>query len=240
MLSGWIELETHALGTRMNKATKTIQISTLASALLLATVGMASAGSDDDPFAKPRTNVGFGMLVGGYSVGPVEGAGVGLHLNLGRQMGPLYLYGEYNMLSIGESSYENEDPIKGMTHRFGLNARYNFAEFGGGRRTPVQGSFWLEGGVGRQNILWDEGGKLTRDDVGLGFGIQTNFRLNRRYSQKKPKILGFYYACRAIVARSPTADQMEPVTCGGPCDEPTAPSPYDLGLFFNMGLNWGR
>jgi hypothetical protein len=200
--------------------------------------GVASADDDDDPFAKARTQIGVGMLVGGYSVGPVSGAGVGMHLDIGRQMGNLALLGEYNLLSIGESSLDVEDPIRGIQHRFGLNARYNFVDFGGGHRTPIQGAVWLEGGLGRQIINWNEGGRLTRDDLALGFGVQTNFRISKR--DKKPKFIGVHYAFRATIARSPVADEMAPATCGGPCDEPTGPSPYDLGLFFNMGVTFGR
>jgi hypothetical protein len=152
-------------------------------------------------------------------------------------MGPLFLLGEYDLLSIGQNGYDNPAPIRGLLNRFGAAARFAFAEFGGGR-IPVQGSFWLEGGVGRQYVDWDGGGRLSRDDVALGFGAQANFVIGRH--SDKPKFIGFYYAFRASIARGPDADQPGEPTCAGPCDEATLPSPYDLGLFFNMGLNWGR
>ena len=220
----------------MNAArAKTLAVGTVL-ALVMAT-GTAVAGSDDDPFARNRTDIGFGMLVGGFSVGSIGGAGVGIHLDVGRQMGPLKLFGEYNLLSIGESSYDNENPVRGALHRVGLNARYNFAELGGGRHKPLQGAFWAEAGLGRQHISWYDGGILRHDDVSLGFGAQFNFKIGRH--KPRPKIFGFYYAFKATIAESPNADQLGPPTCAGPCDEATAPSPYDLGIFFNMGLNWG-
>lgn len=216
----------------------TTRIAILSTSLLLLAAGTATAGSDDNPFDKSRTKVGFGMLVGGYDVGSISGTGVGMHFELGRKAGPLYLYGEYDMLSIGESGYDIEDPVRGLLQRGSANLRYDFAQVGG-KRVPVQGEFWVEGGIGRQLVQWHEGGRLTRNDVSFGFGAKANFRLNRR-SADKPKTLGFHYAFKAFVARSPDADLMLPPTCAGPCDEPTPPSPNDLGLFFNMGLEFGK
>lgn len=215
--------------------TRTLPLALILTTALCAFAGHASA-EEDDSFHKPRTKFGFGMLLGSYDVGPISGPAVGMHAEVGRRYGSLVLSGEYNMLSIGESSTTVEEPVRGMLHRGSLNARYNFAEIGGGRRIPVQGAFWFEGGVGRHVVYWNEGGKLTRNDVGFGFGGQVNFRVRR----EKPQIFGFYYAFRATVAQSPTADEMAPATCGGPCDEATPPSPHDLGLFFNMGLEWSK
>lgn len=222
----------------MTRRTPALIVALLA---LLATPALADYGDGRETregFDRHRTEIGAGMLVGGFAVGPIGGTAVGLHLDIGRQMGQLKLMGEYNFMGIGESSYEIEDPVRGVLHRGGLIARYNFAEIGGGRRTPLQGSFWLEAGLGREHIQWNEGGVLSRDDVALGFGAQLNVLIGR--DSPKPKTFSIYYAFKALIAKSPTKDQMGPVTCGGPCDEPTAPSPYDAGFFFNLGLSWGR
>ncbi len=209
----------------------------LAVAVVGGLAGVAAADDyDDKPFDKPRTELGFGMYAGGFDVGPVGGAGVGVHLDAGRRMGNLMLYGEYAFLGIGENSYEVENPIRGHLHRLGVNARYAFADFGGGRYTPVKGAFWLEGGLGHQRVLWERGGKLDRADVSFGFGAEVDIRQRRA---KKPKFWSIYYAFRMTVTEAPGKAQMEP-TCGGPCDEPTLPSPYDLGFFFNMGFTFGR
>ena len=85
-------------------------------------------------------------------------------------------------------------------------------------------------------MLWEEGGKLNRPDVALGFGAEMDIRTKK---SKKPKYWSIYYAFRMTIAKAPGTKQMEP-TCGGPCDEPTLPSPYDLGFFFNMGFTFGR
>ena len=206
---------------------------------VLATAGMARA-EGDDPFTEDRNQVGIGMLVGGYSVGPVGGVAVGMHLDLGRKMGPVKLMGEYDLLSIGETAAEvdvGSAPTRGVLHRLGLNARYTFADLGGGRYKPIQGEFWVEAGIGRQRVEWHEGGLLRRDDVGFGVGAQMNFQINKH--SKNPKIFGVHYAFKAVVARSPDADELGPATCAGPCDEPSMPSPNDYGLFFNLGLLWG-
>lgn len=198
----------------------------------------ATKKSEKFKFSVPRLNLGLGMLVGGYTVGPISGPAVGVHLDIGRQMGPLAIYGEYNLLSIGESSMDTENPVTGMLNRFGINARYHFVEFSD-RRDKIQGAFWVEGGLGHQQINWQEGGVLRRQDVSFGFGAQFNVRIGDRY-KPNPKVFGFYYAFKATVARAPDSDKVLPPTCGGPCDYPTPPSPNDFGLYFNFGLQWGR
>lgn len=193
---------------------------------------------EDNPFQLGRSDVGFGVLAGGYSVGPVSGPGVGLHIDAGWNRRAWLLYGEYDFLSIGESQQDVTEPIRGLLHRFGANVRYAFAEFGDGRDVPLQGQFWLEGGVGREIVLWDEGGRLGRNDLAIGLGAELNVVTKR--DTPHPSVFGIYYAFRMTVARAPDADKVEMATCGGPCDEATLPSPYDLGLFFNAGLSWGR
>ena len=226
---------THTM-TSAPRSANFIRIAILTTSLLMAAGATATAESDD-PFDKPRTNLGFGMLVGSASVGYISGPGVGMHAEIGRQFGKFGVYGEYNLLSVGESSYDVEDPIRGFMHRVAGNVRYTFAKVGS-PRVPVQGAFWLEAGMGRQVVQWHKGGKLTRNDFGFGFGAQTNFRIGRRSA--KPNVIGFHYAFKAFLTPSPDADAMLPATCAGPCDEPTPPSPHDLGLFFNMGLMWGK
>jgi hypothetical protein len=212
----------------------------LALTMVVLAPGWAHASDDDDnppwSFNRPRTELGFGMLVGGFEVGPVGGAAVGVHLDAGRRIGPLMLLGEYNFMGIGESSPEKADPIRGHLHRFGVAARYSFAEFGGGRYTPIRGGFWLEAGLGHQKVAWNEGGILDRQDLSLGFGAEIDIR----QGHEKPRFWSIYYAFRTTIAKTPGGKATGEPICGGPCDEPTFPSPYDLGLFFNMGFTFGR
>jgi hypothetical protein len=189
-----------------------------------------------DPWTKPRFEGAVGALVGGYSVGPVSGTAGGMHFDAGLRMDKLYLYGEYDFLSVGQDSYEVIDPVRGFLHRLGANARYSLAAFGGHGEIPVRGDVWAEVGAGHEMIWWHEGGKLTRRDLSFGFGAQATFRIGR----DKPKFIGVYYAFKGWVADAPgSKGDMDP-TCAGPCDEPTGPSPYDFGLMFNFGVPFGR
>ncbi len=204
----------------------------------LATDGGTPDQEERNPFRLGRSDFGFGLLAGGYSVGPVSGPGVGLHVDAGWNRKAWLLYGEYDFVSIGENQQDVTDPIRGLLHRFAAMGRYAFAEFGDGENIPLQGQFWLEGGVGREIVMWDEGGRLGRNDLAFGLGAELNVVTRR--DTPDPSVFGIYYAFRLTVARAPDADKIEMATCGGPCDQPTLPSPYDLGLFFNAGLSWGR
>lgn len=225
-------------------------ITSLAGALAAASGGAARAQTavatdtappdeeEKNPFRLGRSDFGFGLLAGGYSVGPVSGPGVGLHIDAGWNRKAWLLYGEYDFVSIGENQQEVSDPIRGLLHRFAAMGRYAFAEFGDGENVPLQGQFWVEGGGGREIIRWDEGGRLGRNDLAFGIGAELNVVTQR--DTPDPNVFGIYYAFRLTVARAPDSDKIEMATCGGPCDEATLPSPYDLGVFFNAGLSWGR
>jgi len=183
---------------------------------------------------KPRFEGAFGMLAGGYRVSTVGGSAIGMHFDGGLRMDRLALIGEYDFLSIGQSSYDHDNPIRGNLHRLGANLRYSIAAFGG-RDVPIRGDIWLEGGVGNQLVQWDGGGELSRRDLAFGVGGQMTARLGK----EKPNYIGFYYAFRGLVARDPVGKQGEP-TCAGPCDMATGPSPWDMGAFFNFGVIFSR
>ena len=183
---------------------------------------------------KPRFEGAFGMLAGGYSVSTVSGSAIGMHADAGLRMDRLALVGEYDYLSIGQSSYDYDDPIRGNLHRLGANVRYSLASFGG-RDIPIRGDIWVEGGVGNQLVQWNGGGELSRRDLAFGIGGQMTARLGR----EKPSYIGFYYAFRGLVAQDPLHKPGEP-TCAGPCDMATGPSPWDVAGFFNFGVVFSR
>jgi hypothetical protein len=197
----------------------------------------SSAERPRDPWKKPRFEGAVGALIGGQRVGYLSGTGGGLHLDAGIRLDRIFLFGEYDFLSVGESSYDTPSPVRGFMHRFSANARYSVGSLGGGPRSdvPVRGDLWLEAGLGDQIINWHEGGRLHRRDVSFGLGAQATFRINK----EKPKYLGVYYALKVTVAEAPERKDDDPM-CAGPCDEATAPSPYDFGIFFNFGVPFGR
>jgi hypothetical protein len=190
----------------------------------------------DEQWERTRFEGGVGLLAGGFSVGPIGGSAVGTHLDGGIRAGRLALLGEYDFVSIGESSYDHADPVRGQLHRLGANLRYSLGAFGG-HAVPIRGDIWLEGGIGDQLVRWNGGGELERRDLAFGFGGQMTVQMGKEH----PRYLGFYYAFRGLLARDPS-EVKEPVmpTCAGPCDRPTGPSAWDLGAFFNFGLVFSR
>lgn len=190
-----------------------------------------------NPWQRLRFEGAVGALVGSQRVGYLSGTGGGLHLDAGARLDRLYLFGEYDFLSVGESSYDAPDPVRGFMHRFSASARYSLGVLGGGERNdvPVRGDLWIEGGLGDQIVTWHEGGRLHRRDVSFGLGAQATFRIGR----ERPRYLGVYYALKVTVAEAPERKDDDPM-CAGPCDEATAPSPYDVGIFFNFGVPFGR
>lgn len=193
----------------------------------------------DDGEHESRTEVDIGFLVGGEDIGPQRRFARGLQVNLGRRFGDLALLAEYNYLRLGDAGSGSQ----GSMSRAGVVARYSLLRTGTdrdgrGRRSVVSGDFWLEGGAGVQRITWDVGGRLHRPDGVLGFGWQLNGVIGRKES--RPRYYGPYVAFRAHFARAPDHDDTVMATCGGPCDRATKPSRNDVGLFFHVGVNWGR
>lgn len=213
-------------------------IATLVTGLSLAVAApVVSHAGEDDGWERGRSDVGLGLLVGGFNVGHVGGTGVGTHIDAGWNKGSWLLYGEYDFLAIGESSYEVDDPIRGRLHRLSAMLRRSVADISGSR-VPLRGELWLEGGLGRQFITWNEGGRLGRNDLAFGIGAEMN--IMARKDSADPHVFSIHYAVRTLIAEAPLSAKMEPPTCAGPCDEPTGPSRWDLGVFFNMGITWGR
>jgi hypothetical protein len=142
----------------------------------------------DREWSRPRFEGGFGLLAGSYTVSSVHGGGVGLHVDGGVRMGRLALLGEYDFLSVGQDAYTYENPIRGVLHRVGANARYSVAAFGG-RAVPIRGDIWLEGGVGSQLVQWHGGGELSRRDLAFGVGGQMTVQHRRREAAELPRLL---------------------------------------------------
>ena len=224
---GWIEVRSRAYHRGMAKR--------MTGALLLMVIAVTPrlAAADDADFSK-RTELGVGTLIGRSDVGSYTGPGIGAHVDLLHQFGRLGLLGEYNFLSVGQSDSVSSKGQRGIEHRFGGALRYNIGEFGA---NIVNMAVWGEAGLGREWIRWDGGGRLTRNDVAIGFGFQPTFMLGRG---KDKKTLGYYMAVRFDIANSPTPPKELPPICAGPCDEPTGPPPYDYNVFFSFGITFGR
>lgn len=206
----------------------------LSASTAAATPAIARSPQPETP--KDRsTEVAVGMLIGGASVGKVDGTGIGMQLSLGRRFGEWTLSGEFNYLGI---SHQNDTEPEGAITRGSLIGRYNIFRFGGGS-TPIMGTLWMEGGLGVQRVTWDAGGVLTRPDVALGFGFSWAGILDKD-NPKKKRTIGWFVAFRAHFAQAPRPDVAPPPMCAGPCDRATGPSRNDVSMFANFGFHWGR
>jgi hypothetical protein len=190
---------------------------------------------DRDPEKKVRLHGQIGMLLGYEGIGPIGGLAGGVQIAAGPSFGRFIIHGEYDFLSVGDSYnyYTDTDPVRGLVHRFGGNVRYRFARVGG-KDSILGGDFWAEVGLGRQYLQWYGGGKLTRNDVSFGLGSE----LTLKFGEPRRKRIGIAYALKVLGMARPDEKYMPP-TCAGPCDEPTGPIPYDLGIMFNFAVMFG-
>jgi hypothetical protein len=213
--------------------------------LLLSILGLPSVARantiavEAEPPVDHRTEVDIGFLVGSEEIGGGSRFARGLQINAGRRFGDLVLLGEYNYLGIGRDTTDST----GTLSRFGVIARYSLLRTRGDRdrrrkRPPVSGDFWLEAGGGIQRIAWDQGGRLIRPDGVVGFGLQLDVVIGRK--EAKPRYFGPFVAFRAHMSRAPEHDPSVMPSCGGVCDRETRPSRNNVGLFFHVGVNWGR
>lgn len=199
-----------------------------------ASPSIAVSSDQGEPLDK-RIEIDVGYLVGGSDVGDATGLGSGLTLAAGMRLGNGSVLGEFNYIAVGDE-LNRAGSRRGRMSRVGLLARYSILSLGE-PRDKLTNDFWLEAGVGRHEVAWNNGGTLTRSDAVLGFGYQFNGRIGRH--DPKPRYFGPYFALRAHLARAPSDTSQMP-TCGGPCDEQTRAQRNDVGLFFHFGLNFGR
>lgn len=195
-------------------------------------IATANATSGAPP-ADRRIDTRIGLLVGGGDVGDVTGPSSGVHASVGYRIGALTVMGEYDYLGVGDG----DDDVRGRDGRMtrgGVAARWQVADVAP-VGAPVGLEFWIEGGAGAERIAWLRGGKLYRPDLTLGFGFEID---GRGWRKPRPRHFGAYVAFRAIVARAPAPTG--PATCEGPCTVATPPSRNDVGLYFHLGLHWGR
>lgn len=191
----------------------------------------ADDASERDPYAHQEHRLlpmgEGGFEVGTFSVGRIAGTAVGFHVGAGVRWSKLVLLGGYDFLSLSQDA-DVPEPVRGLVHRLGATVRYSI---GDKSMRPLRGDFWLELGGGREIIRWYDGGTLARNDVSFGIGAQGSVR----FGADKRRNMGLYYAAKFIIADRPDGKIMTP-GCAGPCDEPTAMIPIDLGIFFDVGI----
>lgn len=190
-----------------------------------------------DPHVEAAVGYRWGSaLVDGVDVGHVGGA----DLQVGARLrGKLLLYGEYDLSSLtfpasptglDEARVGIATPTgsSGLEHRLGTNARYSFNRIG----DPDGGmDFWAEAGAGIEHYVWDRGGVWTRGDFDIGLGTSMRMR-------SSGMVHGMTFSVRGTFA--PKSNVGSQVSCGGPCDTPTAPTGWDRSVMWELALFWGN
>ncbi|MCE9572835.1 MAG: hypothetical protein K8W52_06735 [Deltaproteobacteria bacterium] len=189
----------------------------------------------DGPLARAHWEAGLAVNGGpwdsAYQAGALDGPAVGAQLTFGRTFGALRVAAEYEIASVGQSvfndpdSFDAIDPVRGQLHRLGLAVR--------GRAMHAQDTGaiggYLEGGVGRETVLWHGGGRLDRMDVSAGAGIE--MLLGQAH------VGGFDLGVQLRAAEAPPAKSA--VTCTGPCTTATRDQTRDLSVMLHLGFVYG-
>lgn len=193
----------------------------------------------ETPLAK-RLEGRFGMLLGGADVGDADGFSVGISAGLGYRLGDATVRAVFDHYRVGDS--ENEAVVRrGRGTRVGGAVRYSFANSLPDYERESSGlgiDFWGEAGIGYERVAWRAGGILDRPSGELAVGFDLDVYGKRKNRENRRRHIGYFMAFRTLIARGPEMDT--PAVCGGPCSSATKPSRMDLGMFFEMGLHWGR
>jgi hypothetical protein len=192
-------------------------------------VAYYDSAADNDPDRGLTADATVGFLIGEQPVGRIVGTAIGFQLDGALHLGRFAAIGGYRFLSLTEDAKTHE-PAHAYIHRVGASLRYSLGRVGTDDHV-VRGDFWLEGGIGRQFVVWREGGHLGRMDATLAIAGQ----IRLRYGENKKHKAGLYYAARFLFSDRP-GDKMLPSTCGGPCDAPSNAFPIDIGIYFEVGV----
>ena len=176
-----------------------------------------------------RYEANFSVLVGRSEVGSSTNSAGGVGLMVGYRRAAWSVFAEAQTMSTARGT----DNHKGRMDRLGLTARYALLELAK-KRSPFL-DLWVEGGVGRHRVSWLTGGRLSRNDLVLGFGVHVGGRAKKR--NHRARYLAPFFAVRTHVAKGPTVGEK---ICGGPCDTATTPRNPDVSVFFHTGLYVGR
>jgi hypothetical protein len=179
-----------------------------------------------------RIELRLGTLMGSGDVGDSRGFSGGLHAAVGLRRGDHGALAELQYASVGDN-LGNLAPRRGRVTRTALLGRWNVLS--GSPDGPVSGDLWIEGGVGYEHVMWNQGGVMDRGFVALGFGSELDARPS---PAGKRRHVGPYIGFRTQLARGPQSTAMP--TCGGPCTRATRPSSLDASLYVVFGVHTGR
>ena len=181
----------------------------------------------------------IGARFGSYLVNNVStGSNVQGHIDGGLRSDRWFVYGEYGLMSLDvpltELAARGDGALsvgngRALMHRIGGHARYSYGRIG-----ESDGGFdlYAEAGLGMQRIQWDAGGEWNRPDVSLGLGLAGfGFNANRHG--------GLGVGLRMMFTPRTDVEGAMP-TCGGPCDQASAPAGWDRSFLFDITVTFGQ
>jgi len=186
--------------------------------------GIARAEEDEDGdfVAQPTRSVGVSLLAHGSRLGGRSETGIGLALDLGIGRGRWLYFLEGGIAS----STVGEPPMMtpGRVAHGGLGARWLARQFRNENKT-VGFDMFLSGLLGVERFYLDDGTRLTRPQLALGFGSHARI-------YKRPR-LGVLFDFRIVF--TPSDDENVLVACRGRCmGEPGT----NTGFVVGMGVTW--
>lgn len=220
----------------MRSTTNRLVLALIAAAGLLGVVA-GHAGADDAKDDGPTLRYGYTITAGATEIGDLGFANIGVRFHVARQIVPgLRADLDFAFLATHRPSDDEDGILMGNTSRFSLGAAYDLVAFDKG--DMLTGSVAFVGGVGRQYIAWDRG-TVTRNDIFVGIDAMTGFNFRNSRNLRVAKALWMGLGVRFFISEAPGPDK-QMIVCGGPCDEPSAGNPRDLGFLVNYGLSFGR
>lgn len=201
---------------------------TLALVITVIAALTAPALADEEPEFSPlpKRSVAVGVQGHGTRIGGRSEGGFGAVLEAALGRGRWQYFGEASIASAGYDAPTADDPvarIEGRMVRGGLGLRWLARQFAPNSSAGIE--LFLLSALGAQRFYFTDGGRLTRPEVALGFGIQGRvFR--------KPR-LAFRIDARAVF--TPNNRESALVACRGDCMSEAGSS---TGFMTGVALAW--
>jgi hypothetical protein len=158
---------------------------------------------------------------------PTTGGTLGA--SVGRRWNRLLLRGGLGLGGVTWSAAPGDDRDGSLT-RVDLTARYAFA-----RTKLARGKLgfdlWVEAGAGREWLRWEEGGKLARDGVVLGIGLDEVLAFSS--DDSKARVLRGVIAFRWFIP--PESDEGDMTAA----EAMASPGELGTGWQAQVGFSWG-
>ncbi len=194
--------------------------------IVLGAAGTAAAGhTPDEDGVVGNADHAFGVALLGQAgrIGGVGEGGIGMTLEAALGRGRWQYFVEASAARVGLENATEEMTFDGTLGRGALGARWIARQFQMDGEGGVE--LYLLGAAGLQRFWWDDGGKLTRPEVDVGWGTQV--RLWKWRTEVAVRI-----DMRVVFTPSDPASPL--VACRGACAAGTS----GTGLISGIGASW--